>query len=230
MPCSAKPLRKASTRCTLSLADRARRNAITGSFVGCAFAALGQTAEPAMTLMKSRRLSHLLSSGHGRVPTRMGHQEGVFHVRSGQKRTCAAQKSGPSYSKSGRVRCNWVCPLCAKSGHRVGHSITSSARSGVATPSRLFATPRPRPAPCSGTGWSRAPIPRPRRADGARRVCGQAQHSPLRGNISATKPRTPRPMAYSCRRACRAVPTPCPCHSGATMKAISARFVVEFRK
>ena len=56
MPCSAKPLRKASTRCALSLADRALRNAITGLFVGCAFAANGQTAEPAMTLMKSRRL------------------------------------------------------------------------------------------------------------------------------------------------------------------------------
>ena len=52
----------------------------------------------------------------------------------------------------------------------------------------------------------------------------------LRGSISAMKPRTPRPMAYSCRRACRAVPRPCPCHSEATMKAISARFVVEFKK
>src|SRR5262245_1390403 len=56
MPCSAKPLRKASTRCALSLADRALRNPITGLRKDCAFAASGQTAEPAMILMNSRRL------------------------------------------------------------------------------------------------------------------------------------------------------------------------------
>jgi hypothetical protein len=36
--------------------DRALRNPITGLFEGCAFAASDQTAEPAMTLMTSRRL------------------------------------------------------------------------------------------------------------------------------------------------------------------------------
>jgi hypothetical protein len=56
MPYSAKPLRKASTKCALSLADRALRNPMAGLFEDCAFVASGQTAEPAITLMTSRRL------------------------------------------------------------------------------------------------------------------------------------------------------------------------------
>src|SRR5215475_8264060 len=55
-PCSARPLRKASTRCALSLADRALRNPITGLFDGCAFAASGQAAKPATIPINSRRL------------------------------------------------------------------------------------------------------------------------------------------------------------------------------
>src|SRR5215467_11472889 len=53
---SARPLRKASTRCALSPADRALRNAIKGLLDDCALAPTGQTAEPATTLMNSRRL------------------------------------------------------------------------------------------------------------------------------------------------------------------------------
>src|SRR6516164_892342 len=60
IPYSAKPLRKASTKCALSPADRALRNPIIGLFVGCEFAASGgQTAEPAITLINSRRLIQL---------------------------------------------------------------------------------------------------------------------------------------------------------------------------
>ena len=36
------------------------------------------------------------------------------------------------------------------------------------------------------------------------------------------QPRTPRLIAYSWRRACRAVPRPAPCHSGETMNATCA--------
>ena len=42
--------------CSLSLADRALRNPITGLLEGCAFAASGQTADPTITLTNSRRL------------------------------------------------------------------------------------------------------------------------------------------------------------------------------
>ena len=34
----------------------------------------------------------------------------------------------PLWVKSGHVRCNGACPLCANSGHSAVHSITSSAR------------------------------------------------------------------------------------------------------
>src|SRR6476661_6000306 len=55
MPCSAKPLRRASTRCSLSLAERALRNPMTGLMEDCAPAASGQAAALPITTRKSRR-------------------------------------------------------------------------------------------------------------------------------------------------------------------------------
>src|SRR5262245_5309522 len=91
-PCSAKPLRNASTKWALSLADRALRNPITGLSAGCAPAASGQTTEPTKTLMKLRRRISRLP----RLPTNIlqGHARGLkasVHVRFGSKAdSCSA--------------------------------------------------------------------------------------------------------------------------------------------
>jgi hypothetical protein len=76
------------------LADRALRNPITGLLEGCAFAASGQTAEPAITLMNSRRLI-VAFRGFRQVisqadATRL---EATEHVRFGSKADIRAAKS-----------------------------------------------------------------------------------------------------------------------------------------
>ena len=56
-------------------------------------------------------------------------QLGRSNVRFGSKADmCSAQADVRFTSNSGHVRCKKRCPLCAKSGHSVSHSITSSAR------------------------------------------------------------------------------------------------------
>src|SRR5215467_11164220 len=87
-PYSAKPLRKASTKCALSLADRALRNPITGLFAGCASTASGQTAEQAISLMNARRLIVALAAYNSyrnvKRQVRKRHMSAL-----GQKRTLA---------------------------------------------------------------------------------------------------------------------------------------------
>src|SRR6266849_6139175 len=81
MPYSAKPLRRASTRCSLSLADRALRNPMTGLLEGCAFAASGQTADPTITLTNSRRL--IVTFRQVILEPRTTRMEAGYHVRPG---------------------------------------------------------------------------------------------------------------------------------------------------
>src|SRR4249920_3145095 len=64
MPYSAKPLRKASTKCALSFADRALRNPIRGLSDCCARATTGNATAPPRAAMNSRRLiSHPSDKG-----------------------------------------------------------------------------------------------------------------------------------------------------------------------
>ena len=60
----------------------------------------------------------------------------------GHKQTfCSAGVHVRFAPNSGHVQCNSSCPLCANSGHRARHSITSSARPisvfGMLIPSAL---------------------------------------------------------------------------------------------
>src|SRR5262245_56532 len=137
MPYSAKPLRKASTKCALSLADRALRNPMAGLFEGCAFATSGQAAEPAITLMTSRRLIAAFRGFRQVIlQARATRLEAADHVRFGSLTDiCSAtghvrfapnsdRKSGLPQNghvrftpKSGHVHRNSSCLLWANSGH-----------------------------------------------------------------------------------------------------------------
>src|SRR5215472_14514463 len=101
IPYSAKPLRKASTKCALSRADRALRNPIIGLFVGCEFAASGgQTTEPAIALINSRRLIV--------APEAQTRHRSNPHCCSGRGQV---NRRRPLWVRSRHMQCKTACPL-----------------------------------------------------------------------------------------------------------------------
>ena len=115
---------------------------------GCwACAASGQAAaEPATTLMKSRRRTQPSAA---RLRTRLvfdAYQIKAAMSALGQKQTCAAQKVMSALNPRKRTcRCTSSCLLWANSRHRTAYSITSSAsvsRFGEILTPRVFAVLR----------------------------------------------------------------------------------------
>src|SRR5262245_48898116 len=97
-PCSTKPLRNASTKWALSLADRALRNPITGLSAGCAPAASGQSTKPTKTLTKLRRRISRLP----RLPT---------NYLTGSCSEIKSISPCPLWVKSRHLHCTNQCPL-----------------------------------------------------------------------------------------------------------------------
>src|SRR5262245_8407068 len=104
-PNSDNPARNAARRNAASDCDVFLRTPISGIAVRCAYAKNGHApAEPAISLMKSRRLIACpLGSGQGIVATQTRTGKGPAHVRF--------------TPESGHVQCKSLCLLWAKSGH-----------------------------------------------------------------------------------------------------------------
>src|SRR6516162_1103581 len=113
-PASLRPLRKPASPRALLLAEPSRINATTGDGCCCAVAVSGQAAEPAITLMNSRRLiAPPESSGQAIVLGPFNSLKGqAADVRFGSEADmCSAKRYVRLTPESGHVQCNERCPL-----------------------------------------------------------------------------------------------------------------------